>query len=175
MTNENASRRGMRCSLFLLALVVSVVVDQATKAAVRVILPWGTVTTLIPGLVDLMRVENTGAAFSMGEGAGLLFVVVAVVVTLLLAYLTFKEDVTLPMSLTFGAIAGGGLGNMIDRLAQGSVTDFLAFSFVNFPVFNVADICVTVGTFLAVVSWLRWDSKRDRADQGDGEAVEVGR
>ncbi len=167
MGKDNVSKRGLRCTIFLLTLVVCVVVDQASKAVVKVSLDWGKTVSFIPGVLNLVRVENTGAAFSMGEGAGLLFAIIALVVTAGLAVLVVIEDMPLYLGVLCGAIAGGGIGNMIDRLAQGSVTDFFALAFIDFPVFNVADIFVTVGTLLAIIGWIHWDHKRELARQDE--------
>ena len=70
-------------------------------------------------------------------------------------------------------VAGGGLGNMIDRIMNGSVTDFLSFAFIDFPVFNVADMFVTVGIAYTLVAYWLFDSKREREQEreqslGDG-------
>ena len=63
------------------------------------------------------------------------------------------------MSLTasVACVVGGGLGNMVDRLARGSVTDFIATAFIDFPVFNVADIAVTCGIAISLIGYLMWE------------------
>ena len=74
---------------------------------------------------------------------------------------------TMPLALAcaLGAVAGGGVGNLIDRVAAGGVTDFFATAFVDFPVFNVADIFVTCGVVLVLVLWWRWDKERGEAER----------
>jgi signal peptidase II len=143
-------------------VVLGVLVDQAVKAAVRATLAVGERAPLLPGVVELYRVENTGAAFSMGRGAGLLFVVVALAVVAVSLFLVWHESFPMPLVITVSAVAAGGLGNMLDRLASGSVTDFIATTFVSFPVFNVADILVTCGVFLSLVGYFVWGSRRSR-------------
>ena len=148
------SRRGSRILLFWILAVLVVLIDQATKTAVRVISPAeGYMGTLIPGVIDLVHVENTGAAFSMGEGAGSLFVLVALVVSCVAFAFVCTQDI--PMSIA--CVVGGGLGNMVDRLARGSVTDFIATAFIDFPVFNVADIAVTCGIAISLIGYLMWE------------------
>lgn len=68
----------------------------------------------------------------------------------------------MPMGLvcSLGLVAGGGVGNLIDRIVAGEVTDFFATTFVNFPVFNVADIFVTCGVVAVLLCWQRWDAGR---------------
>ena len=156
--------RGIRVLVFWLVVILTVMVDQATKAAVTVNLEHQSMT-LIPGVIDIVYVENTGAAFSIGQGGGLIFIVVAVAF-LVGAMFTVWNKQDLPMSLvvSIGLVAGGGMGNMVDRLMEGYVTDFIATRFIDFPVFNVADMCVTVGVVMTVIGYWVWDSRRERDD-----------
>lgn len=121
--------------------------------------------TLIPGVLALLRVENTGAAFSIGQGSSWIFVICAMAAFVVACTLVWRNDLPLPLILSLGCVAGGGVGNMIDRLATGSVTDFLATTFISFPVFNVADIFVTCGVAVSLVLYLRWE-----ATEGIGDA-----
>lgn len=158
------SSKGLRLAVFWLVVCLVVALDQATKAAVRVAVPEGT-RPLIPGVIELMHVENTGAAFSLGQGAGVFFIIIAVAALLVCMLLVQRVD-DLPMYLvgTLGCVAGGGVGNMIDRIMKGSVTDFLATTFIDFPVFNVADIFVTLGVIITLIGFFAWDSKRSQAE-----------
>ena len=144
---------------FGLVVAIVIVLDQATKAVVRTMAPGlGRFGTLIPGVIDLVHVENTGAAFSIGTGAGAVFVVLAAAVAVAAAVFVYRAEVPLSLACTLACVAGGGLGNMIDRIASGSVTDFLATVFMDFPVFNVADIFVTCGVAASFVLYLVWDN-----------------
>ena len=160
------SRRGTGVITFWLTAMIVVVIDQATKVAVRHIMPLGSrARTLVPGVLDLYHVENTGAAFSIGEGSrGLfwVFVACAVVAFLMACLLVWRNDLPFTLVLSLGCVAGGGVGNMIDRLATGSVTDFIATTFIDFPVFNVADIFVTCGVFVSLLLYLRWEATGGR-------------
>lgn len=163
---EGFSRRGMGVIAFWFTVMLAVITDQATKVAVRHLMPLGTPSrTLIPGVLDLARVENTGAAFSIGQGSSWLFVLCAVVAFVVACTLVWRNDLPFPLVFSLGCVAGGGVGNMIDRLATGSVTDFLATTFIDFPVFNVADIFVTCGVAVSLVLYLRWE-----ATEGIGDA-----
>ena len=156
--------RGLRVLVFWLVVILTVTIDQATKAAVTVNLEHQSMT-LIPGVIDIVYVENTGAAFSIGQGGGLFFIIVAVAF-LIGAMFTVWNKPDLPMGLvvSIGLVAGGGMGNMVDRLMEGYVTDFIATRFIDFPVFNVADMCVTVGVFATVIGYWVWDSRREHDD-----------
>ena len=148
--------RRTRITLFLAMAAVAVILDQIVKAWVRSALPkTGETAPFIPGVLRLLHVENTGAAFSMGEGKGFFFVAIAVAIFILALLAVWKEELSVPFALALGAVAGGGIGNMIDRLVQGSVTDFFATQFMDFPVFNVADIFVTLGVICVLICLIR--------------------
>lgn len=148
--------RRTRITLFLAMAAVAVILDQIVKAWVRSALPkTGDTAPFIPGVLRLLHVENTGAAFSMGEGKGFFFVAIAVAFFILALLAVWKEELSVPFALALGAVAGGGIGNMIDRLVQGSVTDFFATQFMDFPVFNVADIFVTLGVICVLICLIR--------------------
>ena len=70
-----------------------------------------------------------------------------------------------PLAAALGAVAGGGVGNLIDRVIAGQVTDFFATAFIDFPVFNVADIFVTCGVILSLILAWRFDAARDGGGQ----------
>ncbi len=155
----------------LAVAAVVVILDQATKAAVRSSLAPGESVTLVPGIMDLRLVFNTGAAFSLGEGAGLLFVGFAAVVVVAVSVLVWREP-TLPVPLvaTLGCVVGGGIGNAIDRVAFGRVTDFLATTFIDFPVFNVADIFVTTCVVVSAILYVMWgEGEEPRPQDASGE------
>lgn len=148
--------RRTRITLFLVMAAVAVILDQIVKAWVRSALPkTGDTAPFIPGVLRLLHVENTGAAFSMGEGKGFFFVAIAVAIFILALLAVWKEELSVPFALALGTVAGGGIGNMIDRLVQGSVTDFFATQFMDFPVFNVADIFVTLGVICVLICLIR--------------------
>lgn len=150
--------------LYGVIVVVVVVLDQATKAAVRHLLAVGESVDFIPGVLDLKLVHNTGAAFSLGEGAGPIFVLVAIAILIAGWIFVWKHpDVPFALAVSVACVAGGGVGNMIDRLFMGYVTDFFATTFVSFPVFNVADIFVTCGVVISLVIYTVWESRRGSA------------
>ena len=141
--------------MFWVVCVLAVLVDQVTKAAVRASLVSGKPQEFIPGVLDLSFVKNTGAAFSLGEGAGPVFIVFAAVVLAFGIWLVWSHDgLPMPLVVSVACVCGGGVGNMIDRMIFGYVTDFFATSFIDFPVFNVADIFVTVGIAVSVILYL---------------------
>lgn len=163
-SDATSSARRRRLALFALVAAAVVALDQLSKLAARDLLVPGEPVTLIPGVMDLSLIYNTGAAFSMGEGAGPLFVLVAAAMCVAGVYVAWRRaDVPLSLLLTLAAVVGGGIGNAIDRVVLGAVTDFFATTFVDFAIFNVADIFVTCGVPIALVLWWRWDVARERA------------
>ena len=143
------------------AAAAVVVLDQLSKAWVRAALVPGKPVTLIPRVMDLSLVYNTGAAFSIGEGRGVLFVLICVLICAGCCVLAWRErDMPPALLAMLGCVCGGGIGNAIDRVMAGRVTDFFATTFMDFAVFNVADVFITCGVILAFILWCRWDAKR---------------
>lgn len=135
-------------------IVAILVLDQLSKLAVRSI-GASLSFTLIPGIIDVRYVENTGAAFSLGEGHGLMFVALAIAVVAAVAiYILRTPEISKAECAGLAAVCAGALGNAIDRVLFGFVTDFIATTFIDFPVFNVADIAITCGVAVAVLSFV---------------------
>lgn len=141
----------------LLAAVVMIVIDQCTKLlAVAKLRPIGSIT-VIDGFLDFTFVENRGVAFGMLYGKKwIILCMVAVIVAVLLYYFIklpkTKEYHWVRAAMTL--ILAGAVGNVIDRMIRGYVVDFFAVTFVDFPVFNVADIYIVVGVVLLAILML---------------------
>ena len=152
-------RRGCRGWWWML---LAVALDRLTKALAEA----GALSGIsIPGIVSFRSVRNTGMAFSMLSGhAWLLSILTALLIAGILFYLLRRPDA--PGSLRAGLwlIAGGGLGNLYDRLTLGYVIDFIHLDFVNFAIFNVADICVCVGAVLVLIAAWRAEQGKGRTD-----------
>jgi len=136
-------------SLFV-AFVVGL--DQFTKYLTVANIPLYADVPFIPGLLQLTYVQNTGAAFSSFEGQQWLFALIFSIFTGLILYECRKNTMgfTLFERWCIAAIYGGGLGNMIDRLRLGYVVDMIETTFMEFPVFNVADCFITCGCILMI-------------------------
>lgn len=148
-----------RIALFFVVIVLGIVLDQWTKSLARTNLGYISLP-FIPGILNLKLVMNTGAAFSIGSGATWIFILLSVViVAAAIFWVVLTPDMPLSLTLALGLVASGGIGNLIDRVAAGQVTDFLSCAFINFPVFNVADIFVTCGVALTFIFAMLWDDK----------------
>lgn len=104
-------------------------------------------------LINLTYLENRGAAFGILQNKRIFFLLITVAIVLYLLYHFYKTYQTNPKILNIGLamIISGALGNFYDRLMNGYVVDFIEFSFFNFPVFNIADIFVTLGCVLMIL------------------------
>ena len=172
MTVRTQQSLGIRLAIFCWAGAIAFSLDQLTKRWVLSNIPAGSRRPFIPGVLDLFHVQNDGAAFSIGSGRPLFFAALTAVVVLGMIYVVIREkNLPYPLVAILGLVAGGGIGNGLERVAHGSVTDFLATTFMNFAIFNVADIFVTCGIIAACIYWFIWDSKK-RAGKNDSEASE---
>ncbi|MDD4125260.1 MAG: signal peptidase II [Eubacteriales bacterium] len=133
----------------------AVVLDQFTKFLVRLYMNVGESFTLIPGIMNITYVENDGAAFGMLDNARWVFLIISCVAITGIVWFLRKHGSRHPLlTVPLSFIAGGGIGNMIDRIfvtdANGTnvVTDFFETKFVKFAVFNIADSFITVGAIL---------------------------
>lgn len=117
--------------------------DQAAKAAVRRV-PQGTVLMRLAPLLEIMHSANTGAAFSLLAGHTLFIALLSAALLAAVAFAGSRMALTRPAKAAFACLIGGGLGNLIDRLVFGEVTDYIRLLFFRFPVFNLADIFVTL-------------------------------
>jgi signal peptidase II len=144
-----ASRDRAAISRVCLVAAVVIALDQLTKALIRGSIALGATRSLVPGVVTLVHTTNSGVAFSLLSGSTVTVTLLAVVVlVILIAY--FERHRTTPLLwLPTGMIAGGALGNLIDRLRVGAVTDFIKFP--DWPAFNVADSAITLGVIALVL------------------------
>lgn len=138
--------------VYLIVCALFIAADILTKYAVTSNMSVGSTIPLIDGVFHLTYVRNTGAAFSMLSGQRVFLILLPVVIIVaLLIYVIVKKPRSKLLLLSFSMIISGGIGNLIDRIRLGYVIDFFDFRLINFPVFNVADIWVTVGGALFII------------------------
>ena len=153
-----------------LAAAAILALDQWVKHWITVNLPLGESMPLLPGFMQLRTVHNFGAAWSSFSGMRWLLVAVTSVIVLAVAYVLVRRIVRHPLGVAACfLILSGGLGNIIDRVRLGYVVDMFDFQFMNYPVFNVADIAVVCGAVLAAVYYLWFYEKYDKMDRQDGD------
>lgn len=161
--------------IYIMAALV-IFVDQYTKHLVRINLgdhaTWQPLPALAP-YARVLHITNTGAAFGMFQQGGLFFTVIAIIVSGIIVAYSFR----LPsggqwgMRLVLGLQLGGALGNLVDRLQFGPVTDFISLTLFNIdmPIFNLADLSITSGVVLMLILML-FESRRKPLQPGPVEA-----
>ena len=150
--------------------------DQWLKAwATSDLQPLGS-APLWPGVIELRYVLNDGMAFSMLSGQRVLLVAVTGVVLVVVAGMLLFRPMPRLERLSWTLVLGGGVGNLIDRVSSGLVVDYLNFQFIDFPVFNLADICVTAGVGLLILTILLdlvAERRKAKATGGDAHDAET--
>ncbi len=142
---------------FFAGFVCLTAIDQWTKGLAVDFLKGKGPLVLWDGVFELLYSENRGAAFGMLQGRQGFFLCVALAVFFFVVYTAVKLPARkryVPMELCLTMIMAGAAGNLIDRVNQGYVVDFLYVKLINFPIFNVADCYVTVGTALLLELFL---------------------
>lgn len=166
MKQESKRLRPVYLLVWVLCFAGLILLDLGTKsAAVRALQGKGPIV-LIPGVLEFLYVQNTGAAFSLLENAQWLFILIAAAAILVITWFLAKLPKTrryFPLCLLLTLISAGAAGNLIDRAFLHYVRDFIYFSLIDFPVFNVADIYVTVSTALLVILVLFYYKDEDFA------------
>ena len=156
--------------LYAVLVVALVGLDQLVKFLVRAYIPLGGAVPFLPHILQLTYVQNTGAAFSLFARHTWLLTLISLVVSILLAVLLVKKVFPRPFAmLSLSLVLAGAVGNLIDRALMGYVTDMFQTLFMNFAVFNVADICVVVGGIAFCVYYL---FSHDKEDGHDAPAAE---
>lgn len=133
---------------YFLIIAASIAADQLVKTwALESLMPVGSIE-FIPGLIRWTYVENRGAAFGLLSGQRWILSAVSIVIVAACVFcLVRKTFKTKLENICIALIAGGGVGNLIDRLARGFVVDYIDINeLFSYPMFNLADCCVVVGT-----------------------------
>ena len=144
-------------------LAACIGLDQLLKWWVTANLEVGQSAALLPGIVRLTRLHNTGAAWSSFSGKTGVLAVVTIILMAAVVWLVVKKLVRHPLGLTAAMLVlGGGVGNMIDRIFRGYVVDMFDLEFMDYPIFNLADIFVVAGVILGAVYYLWFYDKYDK-------------
>lgn len=150
----------MIISFIISAIVVGI--DQLTKFLV-----YGTASrSIIGNLLWFESTLNTGVAFSMFSGLGVVFIVISALASVAMIYLIASNRFlkTKTEKIILGIILGGTIGNLIDRIIFNGVRDFIYLKFLNFAIFNVADMAITLGAIVLCVYYLIISLKKGKKD-----------
>ena len=157
---------------YLLAIAACIAADQAVKLYVVSHLALHESAPLLPGVVELLYIQNTGGGFSILAGHTWLLTILTAALMAGVAALMVKRVFPHPLAMwSLAAILGGGLGNLIDRVRLGYVVDMFNFQFMDYPVFNVADILVVCGTVCFAAYYL---FLYDKPSKKGGEEADYG-
>lgn len=160
----------MLYAVFSVLALALLALDQWVKHWITVNLPLGEAMPFLPGFVELRTVHNYGAAWSSFSGMRWVLVAVTSCIVLAVAFALARRIVRHPLGVAACfLIISGGLGNIIDRVRQGYVVDMFNFLFMDYPVFNVADICVVCGCIMGAVYYLWLYEKYDKKDRKHGD------
>lgn len=167
---------GARVLSWILSLAGLTAFDQLTKylAQSRLEKTGKEFYVLVPDVLQLRYLENRGAAFGMMQNRLWIFTIFAILVLVLTFWIYMKSPEGkhfLPLRISMCGLAAGALGNLIDRVFRGYVIDFIYFRIINFPIFNFADICVSLSVALLLIliifvyregefSWLKRKNKK---------------
>lgn len=141
----------------IILTVVLVIVDQVVKHWVTTTITLGTSHAVIPGILALANLHNNGAAWSILPGQQWFFAIITLIAVVIIGYLMVRWQRRWPLMIGLSLVLAGTIGNFIDRFRQGYVVDMFELRFINFPVFNVADTCLTLGVLILIVAILRED------------------
>ena len=166
--------------LWVSIIIAAVLLDQLTKLwAIEALALYESVE-VIPFLINFCHIKNPGAAWGMLSDNRWVFIVISMIAIIALPIFLYKyRKAHFLFGFSLSLIIGGAIGNMIDRLfaPNGYVTDFIEFAFMDFPIFNVADICVCIGAFalfiyLAFIDKVIFppDEKKKKAEPAANEA-----
>lgn len=151
---NNGTRKKKRYLTVLIWIVILTIFDQLFKIAADQFLKFREPFVLIRNVFQLEYLENRGAAFGILQNRQEIFCLITILALLGLTFLFVRMPASpryRPMSICYVLFMAGALGNFIDRTLQGYVIDFFYFKWINFPIFNVADIYVTTAVILLLV------------------------
>ncbi|MGX7347673.1 signal peptidase II [Aerococcus vaginalis] len=141
--------------IYYIVMIAIIGLDQLVKWLTVHQFPVGSGQPLIPGVLSLFHIQNHGAAWGIFEGKMWFFFIVTVVVVGCLLWMLHTQTIEERWySLSLALIIAGAIGNFIDRMCLGYVVDMFKTEFIDFPIFNVADIAITCGVILLLISLL---------------------
>lgn len=149
----------MKKKVFIFSLII-IAIDFIIK---RIVLNYVTNICIIPNFFYLTLAKNTGAAFSLLENKIIFFIIIAFIVIYYIFKYSIKEDIDKLEQVSYILLIGGIIGNLIDRVIYGYVVDYLRFIIFsyNFPIFNLADICITIGAIFLIIIIFRKEKNNE--------------
>lgn len=154
-------KKHIRIISFIIGLIA---IDQLTKYFAWTNLRGSLGIPIIKGVFELQYLENRGAAFGILQNRQIIFLLITVIAAVILSYIYIRipeEKKYTPLRICYVLLMAGAIGNMIDRAIRGYVVDFFYFKLIDFPIFNMADIYVTVTMILLLILILFYYKEED--------------
>ncbi len=145
----------MLLGIAIVIILILTICDQLLKSWVASSIVLGGSKQLIPGIIELTNLRNSGAAWSIFEGQQTFFTIITIVAIIVIGYFIWQYRKNIPMLIGLSLIMAGTIGNFIDRLRQGYVVDMFETTFINFSIFNIADMCLTIGVIWLIICILK--------------------
>ena len=146
--------------IYYLLAALLIIIDQITKWNIVQNFELYQEKVIVPGLFSLFYIQNEGAAWGIFQGKmGFFYLVTLIVVGYLVYMFQQEKNKTKLVGISFALILSVAIGNFIDRLLNGYVVDMFRLDFINFPIFNVADVCLTVGVVLMLIHVLFFEKE----------------
>lgn len=148
---------------YYIIAILLIIIDQISKWLIVQNFDLYEGKVLIPGFFSLFYIQNKGAAWGIFEGKMIFFYIITILVVGYLVYTFHKYPIKSKLvGYSFSLILAGAIGNFIDRLLNGFVVDMFRLDFINFPIFNVADVCLTIGVALMIIHVLFFEENEER-------------
>ncbi|WP_457801810.1 signal peptidase II [Limosilactobacillus reuteri] len=145
----------MLLGIAIVIILILTICDQLLKSWVASSIVLGGSKQLIPSIIELTNLRNSGAAWSIFEGQQTFFTIITIIAIIVIGYFIWQYRKNIPMLIGLSLIMAGTIGNFIDRLRQGYVVDMFETTFINFPIFNIADMCLTIGVIWLIICILK--------------------
>ena len=144
--------------IFWFSTLLLLAMDQFTKYLAAIHLKNQPATPLIENIFSLQYLENRGAAFGIMQGGKVFFVILTIIFLFLAFWIYCRLPLTrrnYPIYVILSLFLAGAVGNFIDRVTMNYVIDFFYFELINFPIFNVADMCLTFGVIIVIIALIK--------------------
>ena len=162
--------------MLVISLIIAAVIaaaDQLIKYAVVQKFALGDVKELIHGVLSLTHIRNTGAAWSMMAGkTWFLIGMPLIIIVFALGFIYKNRRGSKLGQISMAMVLGGGIGNLIDRIRLKEVVDYIRVDFINFPIFNFADICVVIGAVLFCI-YIICSEESEKKDKKSEQSVKA--
>ncbi len=161
---KQKNSRTLEYIIAILCVAAGIFLDQWTKALVVSHLKDQSPVVLIDQVLEFKYLENRGAAFGLFQNRQIIFLIFSLVITAVVIWFYYRlprGKRFLPLRIVSVLLVAGAIGNCIDRIHTGYVVDFIYFKLIDFPIFNVADMYVTVAVFLLIILLIFYYKEED--------------